>query len=134
MLGTEGGLWRATNFGYGYDFSSGGRGILGGRNITPPGPSFVSLNGNLQIADLTSVAIDPTTRGDYFVSLASNGFAVSSGVLNFSSIDLTGPTSPLFINAIQPAIAMRRHFFSSRDSTRSNPIVWRISSGRAVGA
>src|SRR5262249_52997922 len=68
LIGTEGGIWRAVNNSYSYDFTSGGRGIRafgggGGGGFNPPAATLTSINGNLQIADLTSVAIDPLTPG-----------------------------------------------------------------------
>jgi hypothetical protein len=94
LIGTEGGLWRGVAKGYGYDFSSGGRGILGGRGFAAPGVSLTSLNGNLQIADLTSVAIDPTRRGVFYTTQAGTGGAGSGGLLQWVSEGLTGPTVP----------------------------------------
>jgi hypothetical protein len=92
LIGTEGGLWRAVNDGYGYDFGSGGRGILGGKSFKPPGASLTQINGNLQISDLTSVAIDPTTRGQLYTTQAGTGTAGSTAPLQWVSEGLTGPT------------------------------------------
>src|SRR5262249_20711469 len=90
LIGTEGGLFRGISGGFAQGYLN--------LNTAAPGMRYTDLNGNLQIADLTSVAIDPMTRGSYYISMASNGFAVSNGLLDFSSIGLTGPTSPLFGN------------------------------------
>ena len=51
-----------------YDFTSGGRGIFNGKPPSTPGFQVASLNGNLQIADLTSVAVDPVTAGQYYIT------------------------------------------------------------------
>ncbi len=94
LIGTEGGLWRGVTKGYGYDFTSAGRGILGGKGFAAAGVTLTSLNGNLQIADLTSVAIDPTKRGVFYTTQAGTGGAASSGLLQWGSEGLTGPTVP----------------------------------------
>ena len=69
IVGTEEGLWRIDSHGIPYDFTSGGGlgfrvgGIMslgkGGLNTPTANVHITTLNGNLQIADLTSVAIDP---------------------------------------------------------------------------
>src|SRR5207249_1566826 len=61
LVGTDGGVWRGVNHGYGYDFTSGGQGIinvaaaaaLGQRTFRVGGMSLTALNGNLQISDVT---------------------------------------------------------------------------------
>jgi hypothetical protein len=103
LIGTDGGLWRAVNFGYGYDFSSGGTGIIPSFTATPPGPVLTAINGNLQIADLTSVAIDPASRNTLFTSETNTGTASSTAPLQWVSQGLVGPVTPLFPFAIPNA-------------------------------
>ncbi len=87
LVGTVGGIWRGVNNGFSYDFTSGNTGILtqhGGMHGPPPAPfstpgmSFTSINGNLQISDMTSVAIDPTNAGSYFTTQVDTGVATDS--------------------------------------------------------
>jgi len=70
LVGTSGGIWRGIGFGFGYDFNSGGTASSAGRRghggpppSSAPAMNFTSINGNLQIADMTSVAVDPFNRG-----------------------------------------------------------------------
>jgi hypothetical protein len=96
LIGTDSGIWRGVSYGYGYDFTSGGQGIIragkGQSVISPPGMTITALNGNLQIADLTSVAIDPSQFGVLYATMFNLGAAGSSGVLNWTSEALSGPT------------------------------------------
>jgi hypothetical protein len=75
LVGTYQGVYRITYHGVGYDYTSGGFGIMTDTtvgvaegdvpkafvNITP-------LNGNLQISNLTSVATDPLVAGRYYAA------------------------------------------------------------------
>ena len=99
LVGTDGGIWRGVNNGFGYDFTSGNTGILNMGHghgpttmFTPAGMSFTSINGNLQISDMTSVAIDPFNRGVYYTTQVDTGVAGSTGPLEWVSQGLTGPT------------------------------------------
>ena len=101
IIGTDEGVWRGVSEGFGYDFTSGGQGILvkhggggggGGQQFSTPGMALTAINGNLQIADLTSVAIDPSLRGVLYTTQYVTGTAASSAVLDWTSQDLTGPT------------------------------------------
>jgi hypothetical protein len=104
LFGTTGGLYRGLDRGFGYDFTTGqgnyvagaSGGILAQVGVTyqrPLGMQLTELNGNLQITDLTSVAIDPTLSGVFYTSEASTGSAVtSSGVTGWATMGLTGPT------------------------------------------
>ncbi len=100
IVGTIGGIWRGTNLGMSYDFTSGGSGIMtyggggggGANNFSTPGYSFVSLNGNLQIADMTSVALDPNNAGVFFGTQYDTGVSGSVTPLAWTSQGLTGPT------------------------------------------
>jgi hypothetical protein len=78
LFGTVNGIWRGVGRGFGYDFSSGGTGILGGAPAPVPGMTFTDLNGNLQITDVTGVALDPNNPGMLFTSQANGGAAFSS--------------------------------------------------------
>ena len=98
LVGTIGGIWRGVPYGFGYDFDSGGSGILAqgfggfGGGFNPPAMNFVPINGNLQIAGMTSVAIDPFQRGVYFTTQNDTGVAGSTEPLVWISQGLTGPT------------------------------------------
>ncbi len=95
LVGTIGGVWRGVPYGFGYDFTSGNNGILrqgGGNQFSAPGMNFTSINGNLQIADMTSVAIDPFNRGVFYTTQIDTGVAGSSAPLVWVSQGLTGPT------------------------------------------
>ncbi len=80
-------------------------------NFTAPGMTFSELNGNLQIADLTSVAVDPTIRG----SILRCGFRHRLGESRPGSAELASHRSkptrlPLFRfpNASQVVAAAAR--------------------------
>jgi photosystem II stability/assembly factor-like uncharacterized protein len=92
LVGTAGGIWRATTTGYIYDVTSGGRasieqeaqvGQVGGGENTPtePAVNFTDLNGNLQIGDQVSVAADPLLPGAFDAAFANLGFAKTAGGL-----------------------------------------------------
>ncbi len=98
LVGTSGGIWRGVGYGFGYDFTSGNDGILrsggggpggGGNNFSAAGMNFTSINANLQIADMTSVAIDPFQRGVYYTTQIDTGTAVLDPSKGWSSQDLT---------------------------------------------
>ncbi len=97
LFGTVVGLYQIAPQGFGYDFTSGSPfGILATEQpnykINPP--AVTELNSNLQISDLTSVAIDPTTFGSYYTSQSQTGTANSSaGPSGWTALNgLTGPT------------------------------------------
>ncbi len=101
LIGTTDGIWRGEALGFSYDFSSGGTGIVGGgRGFNPPGMKLTSLNSNLQITDVTSVAIDPTNPNVYYTSEAYSGTALTTGggPLSWQTMGLTGPTNPSGMN------------------------------------
>ena len=92
VIGTEDGVWRAVYHGVGYDYSSGGGGVL--PVVTPtPQVSITTINGNLQIAQLTSVALDPLVPGRIYTTEYGTGSAVTSGGLTWSTSGLTGPAN-----------------------------------------
>jgi hypothetical protein len=106
LIGTNQGIWRGVALGFGYNWVTGPAGILSGQGggagggggstkFDPPGMSITSLNGNLQITDVTSVAIDPTDSGTYYISTANSGTAeTTDGGTTWATIGLTGPTVP----------------------------------------
>jgi photosystem II stability/assembly factor-like uncharacterized protein len=85
VVGTAGGIWRATTTGYIYDVTSGGAPSIeseAGENLPrEPSVNFTDLNGNLQIGDQVSVAADPINRGAYDAAFANLGFAQTTGGL-----------------------------------------------------
>ena len=99
VFGTEQGLYRAVYQGTGYDFTSGGSGIISqggfdGKELTTDAvPSSLitisAINGNLQISDLTSVALDPNIPGRIYTTQYNTGTAVTSGGLTYTSGGLT---------------------------------------------
>jgi len=92
LIGTQEGVWRAIYHGVGYDYTSGGTGINGGTTPTPA-VSITTINGNLQISELTSVASDPLLSGEYFASAYDTGTMMTTGGLNWQTMGLNGPDS-----------------------------------------
>ncbi|HLJ97755.1 MAG TPA: DUF4214 domain-containing protein [Gemmataceae bacterium] len=107
LVGTEGGIYRGVSQGWAYDTTSGGAGAglvftdkskssisiesdIGVPTPFEPGMTFTDLNGNLQIADMTSVAIDPYSRQMLDASLQSSGWVRSTGSLQWESTDAGG--------------------------------------------
>jgi hypothetical protein len=99
LVGTEGGIWRGVSQGFQYDTTSGSsvsglasiEGDLGVRTPFEGGMTFTDINGNLQIADMTSVTIDPIDRKGLDASIANLGWAKHSGTLTWSSTnDING--------------------------------------------
>jgi hypothetical protein len=117
LVGTEKGLFRVVNRGIGYDYTTGGAGnILGGPAFavgfegivaelaalgdpTAPGApppanvTVTNLNANLQVADVTSVAVDPYLAGVYYIGTQGSGTArtASPGSLSWQTMGMTGP-------------------------------------------
>ncbi len=100
VFGTEQGIYRLVYQGTGYDFTSGNSGIIpqGGPNGLLLNTNFTlptskielsQINGNLQISDLTSAALDPTIPGRLYTTEYNTGAAVTSGSLNYSSSALS---------------------------------------------
>src|SRR5438876_347866 len=82
LVGADSGLWH----GVGYGFSATANATAG------RGMNFTALNGNLQIAELTSVAIDPQTLNTYYTTQYDTGQAsTASSSLTWSSGSTTGP-------------------------------------------
>ncbi len=89
LVATSGGIYRAVLHNFTYDVTSGGTGIgtLFGALPTPTqqNPNWTDLNGNLQISDMTSIAIDPYNRGSLFASADQIGFMQTSNGLTWNS-------------------------------------------------
>jgi FG-GAP-like repeat/Domain of unknown function (DUF4214) len=111
VLGTEQGIYRLVYQGTGYDFTSGGQGILpqggfdGKQLSTATVPTSTiqlsQINGNLQISDLTSASLDPTIPGRVYTTQFNTGAAVSSGGLAFTSSGLqSGVFNPTSFGSI----------------------------------
>jgi hypothetical protein len=84
LVGTVAGIWRGVTQGFAYDTTSGGVGIDAFKGVRAPrsaGMSFTDLNGNLQIADTTSVAIDPKDPNVLDNSQRETGWARTTGGL-----------------------------------------------------
>jgi hypothetical protein len=78
LVGTEGGVFRGTLQGFSYDDTAAGYGIAALEGLaTPrePGMIWADLNGNLQIADQTSIAQDPANRDIVHITASNLGFA-----------------------------------------------------------
>jgi hypothetical protein len=84
LVGTSGGLFRSSVLSFNYDFTS-------GNSFSMMAEDF-SLNGNLQIADLTGIAIDPQNAHRLYISGMNIGTALgtgsSFGTFNWSSMAL----------------------------------------------
>jgi photosystem II stability/assembly factor-like uncharacterized protein len=104
LIGTPEGVFRALGPGvdFGYDITSGGQGIAVVKGQQPPyiPPADLntrSLNTNLAIADLISVAVDPVQEGRFYTTEFNNGSSFSdptgAGSLTWqvAGNDLTGP-------------------------------------------
>jgi hypothetical protein len=102
VIGTQEGAWRAVYHGTGYDYSSGGTGIVAQANQagSPPTASvaITTINGNLQISNLTAVASDPLLRGQYYASSYDVGTTMTTGGLGWQTMGLDGPNSGLAPN------------------------------------
>jgi hypothetical protein len=80
LLGTAQGIWRGVNQGFGD----------GDTLPSGPGMSWTDLNSNLQISDLTSVALDPVNRHVLYTAGYYMGTAVSSGTTGNLTFDSSG--------------------------------------------
>src|SRR5262249_4610439 len=85
LFATEGGPWRGVSRGFGYDLGSGGAGIVRAVGFNPVGMTFTSLNGNLQITDVTSAALDPLDPGRILSTQAGGGTSLSTGPLQWQT-------------------------------------------------
>jgi FG-GAP-like repeat/FG-GAP repeat len=123
LIGTDAGLWRGVNNGFGYDYTSGGTGILGGHHgaapFSPPGMSLTTINGNLSISDMTGVAIDPFNPGTYYTTQVDTGFAKYSPDTGWTTTTLTGP-SP---NGNNLGIPTAVSILTANPSTTGDPVV-----------
>jgi hypothetical protein len=103
LFGTINGIWRGLPLGFGYDFSTGNQGLhvlFTETQPNAPGMTITSLNGNLQITDLTSVAVDPSTPNTFYTTQFYSGTARTTlgSPGSWMVMDLTGPIDPLFGN------------------------------------
>ncbi len=88
IVATDGGIYRAVLHNFTYDVTSGGTGIEALLGVPTPieqNPTWTDLNGNLQISDMTSIAIDPYNRGSLDSSSDQTGFMQTSGGLTWNS-------------------------------------------------
>ncbi len=109
LFGTAEGIYRGTVLGFGYDLTSGGSGIVtdsgGVSGLIPSetangsqGMSIVSINGNLQIAELSGAAIDPDNSSRMYTSEFETGTALTtSGPAGWQSSGLYGPASSTYL-------------------------------------
>src|SRR5262249_10217801 len=109
LVGTEEGLYRVNVHAIGYDYTSENNGILSApwepspaaiaAGLPSPPADFprtpaavvTTLNGNLQIADLTSVAVDPVDPTIFYSSSYGTGLertSISGGLLAWQTMAL----------------------------------------------
>jgi hypothetical protein len=92
LIGTDGGLWRSNSVGFADARPNDQLDATGlTRNTLPIQESnltLTALNGNLQIADLNSVAVDPNNRNIFYTGQAGTGFAETAGPLTWQSMGL----------------------------------------------
>src|SRR5205823_2298772 len=95
LIGTDSGIYRGIGFSFDYDFTSGGTGILApsAAAFNPVGMFFTSINGNLQISDTSSVAIDPVSIGRFYAATYATGVMALDGNGRWVSHDETNPFS-----------------------------------------
>jgi hypothetical protein len=102
VVGTEEGIFRLIPLGFGYDYTSGGSGMMAQGVGAPGDPNLkqfstigarlISINGNLQIADVTAAAIDPSSPTTLYSAADYGGTAVTTaGPTGWVSSGLTGP-------------------------------------------
>jgi hypothetical protein len=71
-------------------------------------PAFISLNGNLQISNLSSVAVDPKNPNVFYTSQGDTGTSKISGALNWGTmLSLSLPFAPFGEANIPSAAAVR---------------------------
>jgi len=104
LIATDGGLWRGISYGFGYDFSSSPGAILStefiGNLAKTQGMTFTSLNGNLEISNTSSVAIDPTNPNVLYSANGETGWALTDGSITWSTMGElpNGPTERILPN------------------------------------
>jgi hypothetical protein len=98
-------------------------------------PAFVDINGNLQISNLTTVAVNPTNPNAFFTSQADTGTSQSTGSLTWLPLlSLSLPIAPFGGENIPSAAAVR---ISPSDPTIPNSqpkvyVAWQFA-GRDTG-
>ncbi|NBO92938.1 MAG: hypothetical protein EBV06_11605, partial [Planctomycetia bacterium] len=96
LIGTDGGIWSGTAQGFGYDFSSGGNGVIRSSSGNIAGMKLSAINGNLQITAVTSSASDPTSPGRLYATSLASGQSATNGPLGFISQDLARSANGTF--------------------------------------
>ena len=144
LVGTDGGIWRGVNNGMGYDFTSGGTGILamGGHhgppanNFTTAGMSFTSINGNLSISDMTGVAVDPYNVGTYYTTQVDTGGASFSPNTGWVSQGLLGPVVTIGAATFNLDIATAASILTAIPAAPGDPVVlyriWQFANPNAL--
>jgi hypothetical protein len=117
LVGTVGGIFRGVSQGWQYDTTQGSsletegfgiwsiEGDLLGNTPVEEGMTFTDINSNLQISDVTSVAIDPVDLHGIQASFANLGWAKTSGTLPWASTNdtfLNAPQGLILENLFQP--------------------------------
>ncbi len=144
-IGTLEGVWRGQALaGFGYDFSSGGQGILakgrGGQKVPSVGGlTYTSLNNNLQISSLTSVAIDPSQIGHYYITQLDTGSSSSTATsaasgINWATTGLTGPVVGGHSLGIISAGSIQISSASPTDPAGTPPTIYRTWEFANTGA
>jgi len=112
LVGTEEGLWRVGVHGIGYDFTSDGDGIMSAFydavvTVLPSATISVStINSNLQISDLTSVAVDPLNPGTYYAAGYGTGIERTSpsNLAQWQTMGLNGPNGQVDAGTVLTAL------------------------------
>lgn len=96
LVGTERGIWRGVDSGFSPQVNA--RLTLTGQPMT-----FTSLNFNLQISSLTSVAVDPSAPETLYTSETGTGTArTESGLFGWQTMGVTGPIDPILNDRFNP--------------------------------
>jgi hypothetical protein len=95
VFGTQQGLFRLVYHGTGYDYTSGGTGVVTerfpGATVPTSTIQLSAINGNLQTTDVTSVAVDPTIPNRFYTTQFGTGASViAGGVGSAVTMGLTG--------------------------------------------
>ncbi len=112
LVGTEEGLWRVDVHGIGYDFTSDGDGIMSAAydavvTVLPSATVTVStINSNLQISDLTSVAVDPLNPSTFYASGYGTGIERTSpsNPSQWQTMGLNGPNGQVDAGTVLTAL------------------------------
>jgi hypothetical protein len=130
LVGTSGGVYRTSALSFNYDFASGTPLSImsedfGINSPTEPSVSFTSLNGNLQIADLTGVAIDPQSSKTLYISGMNMGTATGTGsgfgTFNWTSSALTALNATIIPHSGYPPIINAGSIWAALPPPGSSP-------------